>query len=304
MPANVRTSQTPTTWTHTTVELVRGLMYSRKKNRTTTLLVNRLWFFRSLFIWLNLVQESSVDLWDNLNKVRGLPHNALHFPSNYTLFVLSTFLFFCDFAWACMIDYLAFDQVEGDRYTGGRGWFSLKFSLPFRRLRLCWLGSAWVVFGRAESNTAERVFLSQFQLAFRASKLACGSQVATGHFLVQRASLLGSPRACSPGKFWNLMLQKRPFYAFLMLSASRFSSPGIPKIDLILIICLKRSRKTNILMTLDKCDEPLQHWSNFKPLKKPEAVGELCVRMPRCESELNHCPSKFYFWIQKLLCFY
>ena len=29
----------------------------------------------------NLVQESSVDLWDNLNKVRGLPHNALHFPS-------------------------------------------------------------------------------------------------------------------------------------------------------------------------------------------------------------------------------
>ena len=31
----------------------------------------------------NLVQESSVDLWDNLNKVRGLPHNALHFPSYF-----------------------------------------------------------------------------------------------------------------------------------------------------------------------------------------------------------------------------
>ena len=25
------------------------------------------------------------------------------------------------------------------------------------------------------------------------------------------------------------MLQKRPFYAFLMLRASRFSSPGIPE---------------------------------------------------------------------------
>ena len=32
----------------------------------------------------NLVQESSVDLWDKLNKVRGLPHNALHFPSSIT----------------------------------------------------------------------------------------------------------------------------------------------------------------------------------------------------------------------------
>ena len=31
MPAKVRTSQTPTTWTRTTVELVRGLMCSRKK---------------------------------------------------------------------------------------------------------------------------------------------------------------------------------------------------------------------------------------------------------------------------------
>ena len=29
----------------------------------------------------NLAQESSVELWDNLNKVRGLPHNALHFPN-------------------------------------------------------------------------------------------------------------------------------------------------------------------------------------------------------------------------------
>ena len=34
----------------------------------------------------NLVQESSVDLWDNLNKVWGLPHNALHFPSFINIF--------------------------------------------------------------------------------------------------------------------------------------------------------------------------------------------------------------------------
>ena len=42
-------------------------------------------------------------------------------------------------------------------------------------------------------------------------------------------SSLGSLGACTPGKFWNLILQKRPFYAFLMLSASRFPSPDITK---------------------------------------------------------------------------
>ena len=36
----------------------------------------------------NLVQESSVDLWDNLSKVRGLPHNALHFPSNFIIILM------------------------------------------------------------------------------------------------------------------------------------------------------------------------------------------------------------------------
>ena len=41
---------TPTTWTRTTVELVRGLMCSCKKTRTTTLLVSRFWFVRSFFI--------------------------------------------------------------------------------------------------------------------------------------------------------------------------------------------------------------------------------------------------------------
>ena len=30
-------------------------------------------------------------------------------------------------------------------------------------------------------------------------------------------------------KIWNLMLQKQPFYALLMVGASRFSSPDIPK---------------------------------------------------------------------------
>ena len=35
-----------------------------------------------------VVQESSVDLWDNLNKVRGLPHNALHFPSFFYYYYL------------------------------------------------------------------------------------------------------------------------------------------------------------------------------------------------------------------------
>ena len=37
-------------------------------------------------------------------------------------------------------------------------------------------------------------------------------------------------------------------------------------------------------------------------VEKPEAFGELYV--PWCDSELNHCPSKFHFWIQKLLFFY
>ena len=79
MPANVRTSQTPTTWTRTTIELVRGLMYSRKK--TVPQRCSSIAFDFFDLSSSNLVQESSVDLWDNLNKVRGLPHNALHFPS-------------------------------------------------------------------------------------------------------------------------------------------------------------------------------------------------------------------------------
>ena len=94
------------------------------------------------------------------------------------------------------------------------------------------------------------------------------------------------------------MLQKRPYYAFLILRASCFSSTNITKNRSYFDHLPERSQKTNILMTLDKCDEPLdQNW--FKPFKKSEAVGELYVLW--CESELNHCPSKFHFWIQKLL---
>ena len=87
MPDNVRISQTPTTWTRT-VELVRGLMYSRKftQKKTVPQSCSSIDFAFSIFLHQRdsskLVQESSVDLWDNLNKVRGLPHNALHFPSN------------------------------------------------------------------------------------------------------------------------------------------------------------------------------------------------------------------------------
>ena len=44
------------------------------------------------------------------------------------------------------------------------------------------------------------------------------------------------------------------------------------------------------------------NWFNFQSLKKSEAVGELHV--PWCESELNHRPSKFHFWIKKLLFFF
>ena len=81
MPANVCTSQTATTWTRTTVELVRGLMCSRTKKNVPQRCSSVAFDFFDLSS-SNLVQESSVDLWDNLNKVRGLPHNALHFPSS------------------------------------------------------------------------------------------------------------------------------------------------------------------------------------------------------------------------------
>ena len=77
MPA-VCTSQTPTTWNRTTVEIVRGLSHAKKPYHNVARQSPLIFFDLS---FSNLVQESSVDLWDNLNKVRGLPHNALHFPS-------------------------------------------------------------------------------------------------------------------------------------------------------------------------------------------------------------------------------
>ena len=72
--------------TRTTVELVRQsnscvgwCVHAKKKNvpqRCSSIAFDFFDLSSS-----NLVQESSVDLWDNLHKVRGLPHNALHFPS-------------------------------------------------------------------------------------------------------------------------------------------------------------------------------------------------------------------------------
>ena len=68
-----------------------------------------------------------------------------------------------------------------------------------------------------------------------------------------RALNCKGPGACSPENL-NLMLQKRPSYAFLMVRASRFSSPGILKLDLI----ADHLTEDEILMALDKCDEPWQ----------------------------------------------
>ena len=73
-------------------------------------------------------------------------------------------------------------------------------------------------------------FLGQFELACRASKLACGNYVAAGHLFPRRVSLLSrGSRGMVPRKILKFDVAKRPFYAFLMLRASRFSSPGIPK---------------------------------------------------------------------------
>ena len=76
MPANVRTSQTPTTWTRTRVELVRGLMCLHKKTRTNT--VTRRWFFRSLFI-KSRAGESSQSLRQSQQSPRLAPQ-CLAFP--------------------------------------------------------------------------------------------------------------------------------------------------------------------------------------------------------------------------------
>ena len=67
MPANVRTSQTHTTWTLTTVELVRGLMCSPKENPVKQRCSSIAFDFLDLSS-SNLVHDSSVDLWDNRSK--------------------------------------------------------------------------------------------------------------------------------------------------------------------------------------------------------------------------------------------
>ena len=48
--------------------LVRGLMCSRKKNRTTKLLIHRLWFSRSFFIMFHSTREFSRSLRQPLKK--------------------------------------------------------------------------------------------------------------------------------------------------------------------------------------------------------------------------------------------
>ena len=77
--------------TRTTVEVVRGLMCSCKKTYHNVARQSPFDFFD--LSSSNPVQESSVDLWDNLHKVRGLPHNALHFPSYYYFTLLYYFVF-------------------------------------------------------------------------------------------------------------------------------------------------------------------------------------------------------------------
>ena len=72
------------------------------------------------------------------------------------------------------------------------------------------------------------------------------------------------------------MLQKWPFYAYLMLRASRFSSTDISK---------NTSYSDDLPETLTEDKHfNARHWINamnhcnwFKPLRKLEAVGELNV---------------------------
>ena len=58
-----------------------------------------------------------------------------------------------------------------------------------------------LIFELLQTKGSTGFFLGQFELAYRPSKFACGSQVAAGHFLARRASSLGGPGACSPEKF-------------------------------------------------------------------------------------------------------
>ena len=78
--------------------------------------------------------------------------------------------------------------------------------------------------------------------------------MAAGHLLARRAGSLGGSGGMLPRKNLKFDVAKTAIFAFLMVRASRFSLQSSLKIDLILII----RQKTNILMTLYKCDEPLQ----------------------------------------------
>ena len=88
-PANVRTTQTPTIWTCTTVELVGGLLCSRKIPYRNIACRSPL-PSRSFFIkhharhisWPKKMRQL-VTVYVNVGMapIRSLPSNALHFPS-------------------------------------------------------------------------------------------------------------------------------------------------------------------------------------------------------------------------------
>ena len=133
------------------------------------------------------------------------------------------------------------------------------------------------------------VFLGQFELVYRASRLARGSWVAAGrgrwknlHQQPQKKNFflcgcwciffnapfrrpLPRPKGelsrgsggMLPRKNLKFDVAKTAVLCIFNAGSKSFFQASL-KIDLILIICLKRSRKTNILMTLDKCDEPSQ----------------------------------------------
>ena len=86
MPANARTSQTPTTWPRMTVELVRELLHMFTQKIPYRDVARRSALIFSIF-FIKSPAKSSIDLWDKLSQnalswpprleVQGLPHNSL-----------------------------------------------------------------------------------------------------------------------------------------------------------------------------------------------------------------------------------
>ena len=99
IPANVRTLETPTTWTRTTVELVRGLTCTQKtvQQRWSSIAFDFFDLSSS-----NLLHESSVELWDNLSRAQ----NALSWPRSSKFeacptmpYISLVLIFVCAAAW-------------------------------------------------------------------------------------------------------------------------------------------------------------------------------------------------------------